>query len=496
MSGEKYSSFQFDEERQRRSQLFSQLSNFLRQVAGLQQQIRYSMDTPTRGVQRYCQEEFEQAHNWLEQANKVLKKFQGLSLSSSSSELSKGVSNLDRVVTEGMEVKNLLEKKIEIVERRHQDLLNRLRKLESDWSANNALIEKWVGISIAQKLYEQLQQVAKQVEEANFPEAEQKLNTLERELQSAIRQASRKEAEHLRQLQARELAETQREVDSCAFAIQQLLNNTTSGIKETFEKETRDAEQWLRQYKNEREHIRGLNDSASTKQLRKATERLRELLNKGKKKLEQAQHALVIQASELRAQAEHQVGEINALFTGSRELLSKWFNTYELIQLEKELNSIQASLQADRLLEIKEPYQAFLKKVQERLKEAEELEARHQRRLYLLKAIRQVCADMGFREVVTPYYEREGDRRSRIKLNIDTHRGKITFFLSLERIEADSFIPETHCFDEFEKLSEQLKQQFGVHTKFQTADEEKPRLIRKGEKEEPDSSGRTQQFER
>jgi hypothetical protein len=94
---------------------------------------------------------------------------------------------------------------------------------------------------------------------------------------------------------------------------------------------------------------------------------------------------------------------------------------------------------------------------------------------------------MGFKELAPPRTEQPDDLKSRIILTVDTlNRGEVSFYLSLESIEADSCISQSHCFEEFGQLSAQLAEAFGVMTKFQMADgKSDPKLRRKGELEEP-----------
>ena len=93
---------------------------------------------------------------------------------------------------------------------------------------------------------------------------------------------------------------------------------------------------------------------------------------------------------------------------------------------------------------------------------------------------------MGFEEVG---YSIEGRGKSnRIIYTIDTFsQGKIKFSLSLDSIDADSGIVDNHCMSEFDKVSESLQNNFGIQTQFKRVSESGPdKLIRKGEKDEPD----------
>jgi hypothetical protein len=123
---------------------------------------------------------------------------------------------------------------------------------------------------------------------------------------------------------------------------------------------------------------------------------------------------------------------------------------------------------------------------------AEKLDALHEDRLYVLKALRQACRDLRFIEVDSPRYERDGYRESAIIVAVDTRdHGRVTFRLALDGISADSGLAEHHCFGEFRQLSAFLDEHFGVSTEFTLADGSSlPNLLRKGARDVPDDSAR------
>ncbi len=176
-----------------------------------------------------------------------------------------------------------------------------------------------------------------------------------------------------------------------------------------------------------------------------------------------------------------------------RELLGFWFRDAEEQRLSHQVHDLRETLDAERLREVAVPYRALHDELYAKIQQAEAQEDKHQKRIHLLNGLRQVCVLMGFRENEPPHYEREGDRSSRIIMVVDTFdRGLVTFHLSLDGVRTDSCMGTEHCFEEFDRLSTHLADQFGVQTKFQMANgEPRPELRRKGEKDEPGGAERT-----
>lgn len=499
MSGKKYSEFQFDAERERRSQSLSRLSNMSREAQGIRQQISAGIREASEGVRQHFGQEVGEAQKWLEGAQETCTRLQSLTIDSAASALSGGVGQLERLLAEGRQVQERLRETLTgQVNRLRRDLSGRLAQQEGVWRAQRELIRRWLGEVQERQLRRALEQASQAVHADAFTLAEQHLKAVENDLKRLAGQASEKEAEQVRQQQARQLLSTRREVESCAFSLRQILQSASEGLRETFTGETQSGQQWLEKEQTAREAMMAIGENAGTEQLRTATERLQALLIEGQKVIDDVQHAYTQIAGELRTKTEKQVATVETLFNGGRELLELWFGGQALEQMQAKLQAVQETLKAERLRKVEVPCQALQEDLRGKLRHAEEQEARHQRRMYLLKALRQVCADLGFGETLPPRYEREGDRGSRIILTVDTYnRGEVTFYLSLESIETDSCISEVYCDEEFDRLSTQLAEQFGVQTKFRRKDgETPPRLIRKGEKEEPGGGEKTQGADR
>ncbi len=118
-------------------------------------------------------------------------------------------------------------------------------------------------------------------------------------------------------------------------------------------------------------------------------------------------------------------------------------------------------------------------------------EARHRQRLYVAEALQKVCCEeLGFKEIQPPCLEDPQDPASALICRFDTYNdGIVSFRLTLEDIQADSCIRENRCLNEFETLSQQLQERFGVKTRFRPAGEGgRPRLTRRDARDLPQTA--------
>jgi len=174
------------------------------------------------------------------------------------------------------------------------------------------------------------------------------------------------------------------------------------------------------------------------------------------------------------------ISDFFSKYEQSREILMPWFEG-ETQKIEKEFDNLKNVLRQGKHSELLRSLTQMKKRIEMKTKEAKELEQEDQKRQYVLESLKKVCESMGFEEVERSV---EGiGKESRIKYTVDTFsQGKITFYLSLEEIKADSAIIDKKCMSEFDKVSEALKENFGVQTKFQRISEVSgPVMNRKGE---------------
>lgn len=289
----------------------------------------------------------------------------------------------------------------------------------------------------------------------------------------------------------------------------EILDHTPRGIKDLFPEDIAKARAWLEDvqkseserfgteeyYRFNTEWRSGYMETelalamyGSLLKLQGALSRLSELAERGIA----LQGALLVNFTQ-RASATEQALTLHlvqseAQYEGNRELLSAWFAPEFTLEIERSLKSANYELAELRIQECKTRLEALAKKLDTSLAEARDLERKQQKRLYVLKALRQVCLQMGFEES-EPYYDGNSrDRKSNIVYQVDTiDRGKVVFYLSLDRINSHSAIAEDRCLEEFSVISENLDSEFGIKTNF-GPENDKPddRLLHKGELDLPE----------
>jgi hypothetical protein len=122
------------------------------------------------------------------------------------------------------------------------------------------------------------------------------------------------------------------------------------------------------------------------------------------------------------------------------------------------------------------------------LKTAIDKEQSHQKRLYVVKSLREVCASMGFEEKGDPYFETEDERTSAVIQEFKTFvYGDLIFRITLNgNLESTSGISTEHCGEQFEEISTALKDHYGIKTEFRLEDEDEPLKTKKTAKRIPD----------
>ena len=135
--------------------------------------------------------------------------------------------------------------------------------------------------------------------------------------------------------------------------------------------------------------------------------------------------------------------------------------------------------------------------VQSTTTRVEELQQAHERRLYTLKGLRDVCSRLGFAEVGGPRYESQrGD--SAIVLTVDTRsKGRITFKLGIDaQIETDSKMNPKYCASEFGRLSAELMTAYGIQSQFARVEADaKPKRRTYDAEDEPEGAPAAQSQE-
>lgn len=302
------------------------------------------------------------------------------------------------------------------------------------------------------------------------------------------------EQERARRLElVQQITAAQGEIESLKERITGLLASASPGLKASFGAEVQQAQQWLLQTATTSQKEPDIQSSARV--LESQLSNLQSIAQHGQTVLKALVIAFTQKAGERARTCAERLAQCESLYLTKRKLLELWFKQPSISQLDATLKQARTLLEKDNYRQLEEILTYFEKEISEKSQLAEQQEDRHQKRLYLLKALRQVCKEMGFEEVYPPRYEREGERGSRILFMVDTiNRGKIEFAISLDGIRSNSEIDPGHCFEDFDQISDYLNNEFGIQTKFELeSGEPRPKLKQRGEKDLPYGRGKEAQ---
>lgn len=232
-------------------------------------------------------------------------------------------------------------------------------------------------------------------------------------------QLQQERAEKLRLLQS--LTSLHAEVQSLKERTAALLDTVSEGMRASFPDETRDARQWLNDLNAvsvpEIEHL-GMDTELSL--LRMTHETLERAATQGRRARETLTIAFTRKADELGQRLAGRLAEVERDFIRFQQLLTSWCGRERAQGWEHTLQEARQLLDAERYPTLPLLFNDLDQELLAQGQWAEAQEDKHRKRLYLLKALRQVCADLGFQEVADPRYEREGDRGSSILFSVDT----------------------------------------------------------------------------
>jgi hypothetical protein len=190
------------------------------------------------------------------------------------------------------------------------------------------------------------------------------------------------------------------------------------------------------------------------------------------------------------------------------ELLKTWFvNDFQKIKTLYESNkekvrvykiSINNQQTTGETVRNFKDIEVYQRKVSDELyrliAEANKKEELQQKRLYIIASVRQVCADLGFKEISNPSYEQLGNCNSTIFQTFDLRdQTTITFKFHLDNhIESDSGISIDGCAAQFRTISDLLLSGYGAQTKFERINpDEIPKDEYDSEKSIPQTQAKT-----
>jgi hypothetical protein len=262
--------------------------------------------------------------------------------------------------------------------------------------------------------------------------------------------------------------------------MQQVLAGLAAGLKASFSKVIAECQRWLAQTASA--NAQEASQSRADKLARSVTD--------GRKALAALTSAVYERAPLLERQLAERLAQWEATLAGRLTLLAQWLDDRQMTSLPAIAGEMQGQLERQELSALEKRLASEEQRLAKLVAQAQEQEAKHQKRLALLAALREVCRDLGFIEVRGPDYADAKDRGSRILFSVDTvNRGLIEFALTLDSIQSESAIADNHCYDEFDQLSRDLAEKFSIRTHFRPAGDAPPLQTRRGAKQLPGDTG-------
>jgi hypothetical protein len=273
-------------------------------------------------------------------------------------------------------------------------------------------------------------------------------------------------------------------IEALKEKIRTILAEIPVGAKESFKEEVQKTQSWLLK------DIATPSEELSSSQLNAIATQLQRTNEEGKRLLDSLIEVKEVRRSEKMRALSGQFEKIIVDLKAVESLLNKW-RPNEFRNLQEFAQELSAQLEQENFTKVEAGLIQLEDTLERVKKEATELETQDSQRWYVLNALREVCKEIGWKEIEEPHLEDSNDPASRLIYKVDTYfAGTNIFYLTLEGIEVNSAISSKDrlCFKEFDNLSERLKR-FGIKTKFErVAADEEPKLIRKGEMDLPDEA--------
>ena len=481
MSGHKETDYHLDAEQELRSALLLSVGAGMRGIQGNSQQLS-ALAQEARMVRAVdLSSHLAAVADWQQRANQLLS--QSWSMGASSSALSAADSSCHAVLADGRGLLDRLSLDMRRIRERREAARQTLARLTDVAQARTGYIDRWTSDGATGRIASRLEEAARFVSADDLSATEQRLQQAETELTQAIERAQSQEAESIRQAHLREHRRACDALATQQATVRALLTSASEGLKAAFRDEVAPADDWLSRHASGIEQVRDDDVPA----IECATARVRTAVEEGRVHHARAEEALTRRAAALKTEHATALDELARRLEADQELLRRWCGDDEADRLQSALANLYLALEEERLLDLRGPQAALDATLAGRLQHSAVQEARQEKRLYMLEALKSVCAKMGM-SFPAPEYQRDGDLTSPIVLSVNTHdRGEVSFYLSLDRqqVTADACITGEHCFEEFDQLTERLRERFGVHTRFTMPDGSRPERRTRGEKDEP-----------
>lgn len=279
-----------------------------------------------------------------------------------------------------------------------------------------------------------------------------------------------------------------------------VLSRTPFGIKDAFAEDISKAITW-RQYANqemsgefgvlskfdrEQNMINALingslmtpNTSKSDKELREYLERLDSIIEKGRDLLNKLLLNFTEKADSVQKALASRLVAVETVYAENTDLLASWFDQDSLKELDLSQREIAYAIADSHIKEADSMLGKIELTLANMVMEAQALEQKHCKRLYVLKALRQVCCELGFQESRLAYENTES-KQGNIIYELDTiDQGRLTFTISLDNIRSFSAIDDNRCMDEYRLISDNMQKEYGVKARFRMEEENPEKELR------------------
>jgi hypothetical protein len=476
MSGRKTSQYVLNRERQQRAAALSSLQIQQRDLTALFHSIalrRKTLEECSAASVAFGGSSISEWSKNVKSATSAL-----WTLLSSTEQLQQGARDCQSLNQTGHQLATAIEETLQKV----NNLTAAVRRQEMEVESAAHEISEWLGDEPVESLKVNIPRVREFIRKGDLAAAESTLQKINDHLATSRDAASQRQQEAIRTAKLEAARSIAASVASSCSNLTTYVKQTSHGLRDFFHADVLKFEKWQKETEEFLAQCRVGKDSDLDSiidklgAMRGAGEGLRRLLEEN----------FVVKAGQIEAEYESQLSDLKSKLEASEPLLKKWLTASDFEMHSKRLQRLEESLTRDDFQTFRSDLAAADATLSGQVETASGQEQAHERRIYLVSAVVEVCEDMGFRMTEKPRLEDPSNRGSRVRVVFDTgNRGEVVFALSLDSIEVDSCISGTHCFEEFQKLSEQLREGFGVETQFRGDESFQPRKIQKGALDEP-----------
>ncbi len=284
------------------------------------------------------------------------------------------------------------------------------------------------------------------------------------------------EAERARKMNlAKNIRVVQKECEGVQKVVANVLKEFPEGLKTTFSEDVMAANEWV---KKKFDRYGKVNENDNERSLESMHNEISGIKREGEKILNKLNEDLTQKAPEIEKKLKKEYSNTESKFAGNIDLLKSWFGEAHVKNIENNTKEIQKPIKEKNYKKAESLIKDLNEKMDSNLREANNLEERHQKREYVMGALRKVGTEMGFKEVTKPAFKEPETKpmherkRGSMEYVLDTrNQGKIDITISIDDKEANkisikSEIFKKKCGGEFDKVSKILKTTYGIKTEF------------------------------